>query len=304
MVYTLTLNPALDYVLRLPSLSMGHTNRARQEQIFPGGKGINVAYVLRELGVEAVALGFVAGFTGDALVSRLKADGINTRFISLPEGSTRINVKLKEDGRETEINASGPSVPPEALQSLMDKLALLGEGDTLVLAGSIPPSLPRDLYAVMAEAARGRGVRVVVDAEGETLSAVLPHAPFLIKPNRAELEGVAGRPLPTEQDLLSAARDLQGRGAQNVLVSLGGEGALLLDAHGNVHRASAHAITPVNTVGAGDSMLAGFIAGLEDGYASALALAQAAGAATAASEGLATRREIENFYGPIPEKLR
>ena len=304
MVYTLTLNPALDYVLRLPALSTGHTNRAKNEQIFPGGKGINVAYVLRELGVEARALGFIAGFTGAALKEKLKADGISTDFISLPTGHTRINVKLKETDRETEINASGPAVPAEALQALKDQLASLREGDTLVLAGSIPPTLPRDLYAQIARTQVGRSVRLVVDAEGEALRAVLPYRPFLIKPNRAELEDLAGRSLPTEQDLLKAARELRECGAQNVLVSLGGDGALLVDAHGDVHRASAHSITPVNTVGAGDSMLAGFLAGLDGGYTHALILAQAAGAATAASEGLATRAEICKFHGESPEKLR
>ena len=292
MVYTVTLNPAIDYILKLPILREGATNRAAAAEIQFGGKGINVSCVLRELGVENTALGFAAGFTGDALTSHLAARGVCADLISLPEGLTRINVKLKTDRGETEINASGPAIPQEALEALMDKLDQLTEGDMLVLAGSIPPSLPRDLYSrIMAELS-GRGIRFVVDAEGAVLEAVLPHRPFLVKPNRSELEGLAGRKLPGEDDLKNAATALQRAGAQNVLVSLGGEGALLLDEFGVFHRASAADIRPVNTVGAGDSMVAGFVAGVAQGYDYALKLGIAAGGATAASDGLADRRRI------------
>lgn len=302
MIYTVTLNPAIDYVMRLDELRLGETNRATETAVQFGGKGINVSCMLRELGVESTALGFIAGFTGEALAAYLGEMDIPADLIRLPEGLTRINVKLKS-GTESEINAAGPSIPAEALEALMAKLDTLTEGDTLVLAGSIPPSLPRDLYARLTSrltsrlTARvtGRGIRVVVDAEGEALTAVLPDRPFLIKPNRAELEGLMGRSLSAESDLREAATALQQAGAQNVLVSLGGEGALLLDEYGKFHRAPAAAVTPVNTVGAGDSMVAGFIAGLPHGYAYALQLGIAAGGATASTDGLGTRAVIEKL---------
>ena len=307
MIYTLTLNPAIDYVVRLPILREGETNRAVSAEVQFGGKGINVSCVLRELGTDSTALGFAAGFTGDALTTYLTDRGIRARFIRLPDGLTRINLKLKTEavGREeTEINAAGPTVPPASLTALLQELDTLTTGDFLVLAGSIPPSLPRDLYRrIMAQLA-GRGIRFVVDAEGEALTATLPYRPFLIKPNRAELEGLAGRTLATEDDLRSAAQALQRAGAQNVLISLGGDGALLLDESGAFHRAQAVRVAPVNTVGAGDSMVAGFLAGLADGYtgtqtddhssayAHALRLGIAAGGATAASDRLADGASI------------
>lgn len=300
MIYTVTLNPAIDYVMRLGSLRPGETNRAPAAEVQFGGKGINVSCVLSELGVENTALGFVGGFTGDALTAYLKAREIHTDLIPLPEGLTRINVKIKEgDGapRETEINAAGPAIPDTALEALLSKLDGLTEGDALVLAGSVPPSLPRDLYSRIMARLEGRGIRFVVDAEGPVLEAVLPHRPFLIKPNLAELEGLAGHPLPSEDSRRAAARALQAAGAQNVLVSLGGDGALLLDEHGGFHRAPAASVIPVNTVGAGDSMVAGFLAGLPNGYAYALKLGIAAGGATAASEGLATRGMVEGLMG-------
>lgn len=300
MVYTLTLNPAIDYIMGLDTLRSGETNRALRADVQFGGKGINVSWVLRELGVENTALGFVAGFTGEALTAHLKDRGIRSGLINLPEGMTRINVKLKIGSpaatvQETEINAAGPAIPERSLTALMDRLDGLGGGDTLVLAGSVPPSLPRDLYSLIMERLEGRAIRFVVDAEGVVLKAVLPRRPFLIKPNLAELEGLAGRSLPTEADRKAAALALQAAGARNVLVSLGGDGAFLLDEDGGYHASPAAAIRPVNTVGAGDSMVAGFLAGIERGYGYALMLGIAAGSATAASEGLATREEILKF---------
>ena len=302
MIYTLTFNPAIDYVMRLPVLREGETNRAAATAVQFGGKGVNVSLMLAALGVESTALGFVAGFTGAALAAHLGSRGVKTDFIPLPEGLTRINVKLKTpegDHPETEINASGPAIPADCLEALYDKLDGLTAGDTLVLAGSIPPSLPRDAYRAIMERLGGRGIRFAVDAEGALLTETLPYHPFLVKPNRAELEGIVGRPLPTEEDLRNAATDLQGRGAQNVLVSLGGDGALLLDKDGGFHRAAALPVTAVNTVGAGDSAVAGFLAGADNGYAYALQLAMACGGATAASEGLATRESIERMMGEI-----
>lgn len=295
MIYTLTLNPALDYVMRLPAVREGETNRAVSTDLQFGGKGINVSRVLAELGVESTALGFVAGFTGDALAAHLAERGIRTDFIRLPEGMTRINVKLKTpEGlcSETEINASGPDILPKDINALLDKLDTLTLGDTLVMAGSVPKALPRDVYRRFMTVLKDRRIRFVVDAEGAALTVTLPYSPFLVKPNRAELEGIAGKALPADSDLRDAAAALQRAGAQNVLVSLGGEGAMLLDKNGGYHRVPSLPITPVNTVGAGDSMVAGFLAGVEKGYTYALKLAMACGAATAASEGLATAKDI------------
>lgn len=304
MIYTLTFNPALDYIMRLPVLREGETNRAASTALQFGGKGINVSLVLAEMGVESVALGFVAGFTGEALSAHLAAVGVQTVFIPLPEGLTRINVKLKTpegDHPETEINAAGPAIPTECLEALYRKLDALSAGDTLVLAGSIPPSLPRDTYCRILARLSGRGIRFVVDAEGALLTETLPYSPFLIKPNRAELEGIAGRPLSTEAELRSAAAHLQEQGARNVLVSLGGDGAILLDENGHFHSAAALPVVPVNTVGAGDSAVAGFLAGAEQGYGYALMMAMVCGAATAAGEGLASGADIERLMKEIEE---
>ena len=298
MIYTLTLNPALDYVMRLPVLREGETNRAASAELHFGGKGVNVSCVLSELGVETTALGFVAGFTGDALTVYLSERGIRADFVRLSEGLTRINVKLKTpEGLhpETEINSAGPDILPPDINALLDKLVTLKAGDTLVMAGSVPKALPRNAYCRFMAVLRNHGVRFVVDAEGEALTQTLPYSPFLIKPNRAELEGIAGRALPTDSDLRKAAAELQRAGAQNVLISLGGDGAMLLDAEGGYHRVPALPVTPVNTVGAGDSMVAGFLAGVDRGYAYALKLATACGGATAASEGLATGNDIARY---------
>ena len=298
MIYTLTFNPAIDYVMRLPVLREGETNRAVSAEIHFGGKGINVSRVLAALGADSTALGFVAGFTGEALTTYLTDNGVRCDFISLPEGTTRINVKLKTPEGfqpETEINASGPVIPEACLEALMGKLDGLTEGDTLVLAGSVPSSLSRDVYRRIMERLDGKGIRFAVDAEGSLLTETLPYRPYLIKPNRAELEGIAGRALTTDGDLVVAAADLQKRGAMNVLVSLGGDGALLLDEHGKVHRTAALPIVPVNTVGAGDSAVAGFLVGAEKEYEYALKLSMACGAATAAREGLAEREAIERL---------
>ena len=295
MIYTLTLNPALDYVMRLPSVKEGATNRAVSTDLQFGGKGVNVSLVLSALGVENTALGFAAGFTGAALTTFLTERGIRADFIPLPEGLTRINVKLKTpEGAhpETEINAAGPAIPADCMDALYRKLDSLTEGDTLVLAGSIPSSLPKDTYRAIMERLAGRGIHFAVDAEGALLTETLPFRPFLIKPNRAELEGIMGRELPTDTDLEEAAAELQRRGAMNVLVSLGGDGALLLDENGEYHRAKALPIVPVNTVGAGDSTVAGFLAGVGRGYGYALKLAMACGGATAAGEGIASRNAI------------
>ena len=294
MIYTVTFNPALDYVVRLPAFEPGSVNRTQSEDIQLGGKGINVSCVLGQLGFKSVALGFVAGFTGEAVEAGLARRGVNADFIRLSEGLTRINVKIKASA-ETEINGQGPHIPAQALEELFHKLEHLTAGDVLVLAGSIPSSLPSDVYQRILEKLAPKGVPCAVDATGELLVKVLPYKPFLIKPNNHELGEIFGRTLSTDGEIAECARLLQKKGARNVLVSMAGDGALLLDEGGSVHRLEAFKGKVKNSVGAGDSMVAGFIAGwLEKGdYAWALRLGSACGSATAFSDALATRAEIE-----------
>ena len=293
MIYTVTFNPAVDYVVHLEEFEPGTTNRSVSEEVYWGGKGINVSVVLKNLGFESVPLGFIAGFTGSAIEEGLQKQGIRTDFIRLESGITRINLKIKTV-RETEINAQGPDISKQAANALYEKLSALQTGDTLVLAGSIPSSLPSDMYENILKRLSGKGIRFLVDATGDLLVNVLKYHPFLIKPNRRELEDICGRPLPTADEVAAAARELQAQGAVNVLVSLGKDGALLLSEHGEVLTAEALGGKPVNTVGAGDSMVAGFLAGyLERGdYEYALRLGSAAGGATACSKGLASREDI------------
>ena len=296
MVYTVTFNPALDYVVRMGDFRAGETNRTESDELQWGGKGINVSTVLRNLGVDNVALGFLAGFTGQALDQGLQKAGIATDFIWLPEGLTRINVKIKA-GQETEINGVGPGIPATALEELFAKLDRLQKGDVLVLAGSIPASLPDDVYQRILARLEGRDILTVVDATRDLLCAVLPYRPFLIKPNNHELGEIFGRVLTTDQEIEECARRLQERGARNVLVSMAGAGSLLLDETGKVHRLGVPRGKVVNSVGAGDSMVAGFLAGwLEHrDYAMAHKLGAATGSATAFSEGLATREQVREL---------
>ena len=297
MIYTVTFNPAIDYVVRLDTpLEVGEVNRAKGEDCVLGGKGINVSGVLAELGCRNTALGFVAGETGAWLERGLAAQGITTDFIHLEQGMTRINVKIKA-GQETELNGAGPEIPDEALHQLEEKLDGLTENDVLILAGSIPTSLPQDVYERLLARLDGRGVRCVVDATRALLVNVLPYHPFLIKPNNHELGEIVGRVLNTEDEIVAAARTLQEKGARNVLVSMAGDGALLLDEQGQTHRIGCPKGKVVNSVGAGDSMVAGFVAGyLQSGdYTTALRLGTACGSATAFSLGLAKKEEIEKL---------
>ena len=294
MIYTVTFNPALDYVVRMDELALGQVNRTVSEDVQLGGKGINVSWVLRELGHENVALGFVAGFTGKAIEDGLAAKGVATDFIHLPAGLTRINVKLKA-GEETEINGKGPDISAEALEELYHKLDALSEGDVLVLAGSIPASMPSDVYESILARLEGKKVLCAVDATRDLLVNVLKYRPFVIKPNNHELGEIFGRTLTTDEEIRECAAKLQEQGARNVLVSMAGDGAMLLDENGVCHRLAAHKGKVKNSVGAGDSMVAGFLAGyLESGdYEQALRVGSAAGSATAFSDVLATRPEIE-----------
>ena len=297
MIYTVTFNPAIDYVVRMDApLEVGQVNRACGEDCVLGGKGINVSGVLAQLGCPSVALGFVAGETGAWLERGLAAQGLHTDFVHLENGMTRINVKIKA-AQETELNGAGPDIPDEALHQLEEKLDGLTENDVLILAGSIPASLPQDVYERLLARLDGRGVRCVVDATRALLVNVLPYHPFLIKPNNHELGEIVGRKLHTDEEIAAAARTLQEKGARNVLVSMAGDGALLLDEEGQTHRIGCPKGRVVNSVGAGDSMVAGFVAGyLQSGsYAQALRLGTACGSATAFSLGLATKEKIDEL---------
>lgn len=300
MIYTVTFNPALDYVVRMDALTPGEVNRTAQEEIYFGGKGINVSTVLHELGEASIALGFTAGFTGEALASGVQHLGVQTDFIQLPAGNTRINVKIKAQ-QETEINAGGPPIPKEAFEALLQKLDRLQKGDVLCLSGSIPKSLQQNTYEVLLEHLAGRDIRFVVDATGDLLLNVLKYHPFLIKPNHHELGEMLGRTLQSDADIENGARELQKRGARNVLVSMAGEGALLLTETGEAHRIGALKGTVRNSVGAGDSMVAGFIAGYlqKQDYLYALQLGSACGSATAFSDGLCKKETIYALLAQI-----
>lgn len=293
MIYTVTFNPAIDYVVQADSIRLGEVNRARSEKMYFGGKGINVSIVLKELGVRSKALGFTAGFTGEAIEKGLAEMGIETDFVRLKSGNSRINVKIKAD-EETELNGQGPDIDDEAIAALFEKLDRLSEGDTLILAGSIPSSLPSDIYERILQRLDGKKIRAAVDATKELLLNVLKYEPFLIKPNNYELGEIFGTVPKTDAEIVECAEKLHRMGAKNVLVSMAGDGAFLLDESGNTHRCGVCSGTVRNSVGAGDSMVAGFMAGIMKGdHEYALKLGTAAGGATAFSEGLATGELIE-----------
>lgn len=295
MVYTVTFNPAIDYVVHTKEMQVGQVNRSESEEIYFGGKGINVSFVLHELGIPSKALGFVAGFTGAALENGVQASGIETDFVHLKNGFSRINVKIKSE-EETDLNGQGPVIDEAALQELFEKLKQLKDGDTLVLAGSIPNTLPADIYERILESLSDRAIRTVVDATKDLLLNVLKYKPFLVKPNNYELGEMFGVTLHTTEEIATYAAKLKEMGAQNVLVSMAGDGALLLDEHGKTHVCGVCKGTVKNSVGAGDSMVAGFLAGsIDEDYAYALKLGTATGGATAFSDGLAKREEIDRL---------
>ena len=292
MIYTVTFNPAIDYVVKTDKMKSGEVNRANEERMYFGGKGINVSIVLNELGIKSRALGFVAGFTGEAIENGLVSQGIETGFVRMKNGFSRINVKIKSDA-ETELNGRGPDIPDDAVAELFERLEMIKDGDTLVLAGSIPPSLPSDIYEKILAHLEGRKIRTVVDATKDLLLNVLKYHPFLVKPNSHELGEMFGVKLETTEQIAEYAGKLRDMGARNVLVSMAGDGALLLDENGKIHTCGVCKGTVKNSVGAGDSMVAGFIAGSENGdYEYALKLGTACGGATAFSEGLAKKDDI------------
>ena len=292
MVYTVTFNPAIDYVVHTGEMKLGATNRSEREEMYFGGKGINVSIVLRELGIKSKALGFTAGFTGEAIEKGLADAGIDTDFVRLETGNSRINVKIKAS-EETELNGQGPDIDDKSLSALFEKLDRLSDGDTLVLAGSIPSSLPSDIYERILERLSRKKIKAVVDATKDLLLNVLKYKPFLVKPNNHELGEMFGVTLKTDEEIEKYARKLQEMGAVNVLISMAGDGAMLIDEFGKMHRCGVCKGEVKNSVGAGDSMVAGFTAGVINGdYEFALKLGTAAGGATAFSDGLATKEEI------------
>ena len=289
MIYTITFNPALDYIVKMDEFNLGHVNRSNNEFVYAGGKGINVSIVLNNLEVKSKALGFIAGFTGDEIERRVREFGCDTDFIKLKEGMSRINVKIKADV-ESEINGGGPDISSEALEELYKKLDTLIAGDILVLAGSIPKTMPTDIYERIMKRLQEKDVKFIVDTTGESLLKVLKYNPFLIKPNHHELGELFGVKLNNKEEVIEYAKKLKDMGAQNVIISMAGDGAVLIDSNGGVTTSNVPKGVVKNSVGAGDSMVAGFIAGylnsekIEDGFK----LGVATGSASAFSEGLAT----------------
>ena len=296
MIFTVTFNPSLDYIVRVDEMRLGTINRTNYEQLLPGGKGINVSIVLGNLGHPSRALGFSAGVTGVALEKLLADSGVDADLVHVKAGFTRINAKVKAV-EETEINGQGPRIAPEDVAALFSKLDVLGQDDTLVISGSVPNTLPSDMYEQVMERLAGRGVRIVVDAERDLLTRVLSYRPFLVKPNNHELGDIFGVALKTRDEVVPYARRMQEMGAQNVLVSMAGEGGVLVAADGQVYQSPAAQGTVVNSVAAGDSCVAGFLAGLMEtgSYQTAFRMGLAAGSASAFSDHLATRPEVEDL---------
>ena len=296
MIYTVTFNPSLDYIVGVENFRAGEINRTSSEKLLPGGKGLNVSMVLSNLGHNSVALGFLAGFTGREIESRMREFGCMTDFIHVQEGFSRINCKIMSD-QETAVNGQGPKISRKDIEVLGRKLDKLQAGDILVISGSIPNTLPENMYEQILCRLDGRGIETVVDAEGSLLTNVLKYHPFLIKPNHHELGAIFGMPLKTHEEVIPWAKLLQDQGARNVLVSMGSHGAVLVTEDGQTYKEDAPRIKAVNTVGAGDSMVAGFIAGyVESGdFEKAFRLGQAAGSASAASVELATGEEVRRL---------
>lgn len=296
MIYTVTFNPSLDYIVSVDHFETGRVNRTTRELMFPGGKGINVSLVLKNLGLDSTALGFMAGFTGKEIERLLDVQDVHSDFIPVASGISRINVKLRSD-EESEINGMGPGIGAAEIDELYKKLDLLRNGDILVLAGSIPSVMPETMYRDIMKRLAGRGIRIVVDATKDLLHMVLPLHPFLVKPNNHELGEIYGVKLETKEEVIPYAKRMQSEGAVNVLISMAGEGALLVAEDGNVYQSMPPKGKVKNSVGAGDSMVAGFIAGyLKSGsYEDAFYTGLCTGSASAFSDNLATREEVNGL---------
>ena len=298
MIYTVTFNPSLDYIVSVNNFQLGMTNRTATEMMLPGGKGINVSIVLKNLGLENTALGFVAGFTGDEIQRQVEEIGVNARFIPVDEGISRFNLKLQ--------NIEGTEISREKTQQLFEMLDQLQEGDVLVLAGSIPASMPDDIYRNILKRLDGKGILIAVDATGNLLVNVLEYHPFLVKPNNHELGEIFGAELKDRESVIPYAKKMQEMGATNVLVSMAGEGAVLAAADGKVYLAPAPKGKLVNGVGAGDSMVAGFLTGWlkRQDYREAFHMGIATGSASAFSEYLAGREQVEDVYRQVTSEVR
>jgi len=296
VIYTVTFNPSLDYIVTVPGFTCGRVNRTREEKIFPGGKGINVSMVLKNLGYENTALGFYAGFTGNELQRLVEEKGICADFIPVAEGMSRINVKIRGD-EESEINGQGPAILDSDIKKLYEKLEKLEDGDILVMAGSIPDVMPQTIYMDIMKYLADRNLKIVVDATKDLLVNVLQYHPFLIKPNNHELGEIFGVTLKEKSEVIQYAKKLQEMGAVNVLISMAGDGAVLVAEDGSVYESEAPKGKVVNSVGAGDSMVAGFLAGyLQSGsYQDAFHMGVCTGSASAFSEELATKAEVEQL---------
>ena len=300
MIYTVTFNPSLDYIVSVDDFTLGRVNRTTKELVYPGGKGVNVSLVLKNLGMENTALGFIAGFTGTEIERGLKEWGCLTDFIKIPEGMSRINMKLRSR-EESEINGQGPKISEEALEELYRKLDAMEPGDVLVLAGSIPNSMPDSSYEQILARVQGRNIRSVVDATGDLLVNVLKYHPFLIKPNNHELEEIFHVPMDSKETIVAHAKKMQEMGAENELISMAGDGAILVAADGSVWQSPAPKGKVVNSVGAGDSMVAGFITGYlkSQSYEEAFHMGICTGSASAFSERLATQEEVDGILGQM-----
>lgn len=300
MIYTITFNPALDYIVKVDDFKLGSVNRTSYEEIYAGGKGINVSIVLNNLGFKSKVLGYIAGFTGTEIERRVKEFGCDSDFIKLNNGMSRINVKLKSS-EESEINGQGPEVNNESLEELYNKLDCLKEDDILVLAGSIPATLPKDIYESIMSRLDGKGVKFIVDATGELLLNVLKFKPFLIKPNHHELAELFNVEIKNEDEIIHYAKKLKEMGARNVLISMAGDGAIFVTETGDVLKSAVPKGKVKNSVGAGDSMVGGFIAGYlkHNKLEEAFKMGVATGSASAFSEGLATKDKVEELLVQI-----
>lgn len=293
MIYTITFNPALDYIVRVEDFKLGEVNRTSYEEVYAGGKGINVSIVLKNLEVENIALGYIAGFTGEEIETKVKSFGCKTDFIKLNNGMSRINVKLKSN-EESEINAQGPQITSNDLEQLYKKLDLLKQGDILVLAGSIPKTLPKDIYEIIMKRLSGKEIKFIVDATGDLLLNVLKYNPFLIKPNHHELAELFDVVIENEDEIIKYAKKLKEMGARNVLISRAGDGAIFITENNKVIKSDVPGGKLINSVGAGDSMVGGFIAGYlkNEDLEEAFKMGVATGSASAFSEGLATKEKV------------
>ena len=303
MIYTVTFNPSLDYIVQVNDFKTGIVNRTNDELILAGGKGINVSIVLNNLGHDNTAIGFIGGFTGEALKRSLQNQGIKTDFIDVKEGFTRINVKMKSN-EETEINGQGPKITNDNINELYEKLDVLNNEDILVISGSIPCMLPDDMYERIMEYLKDKNVRIIVDATKDLLLNVLKYHPYLIKPNNIELGEIFNKELKTKSEVISHAKKLQELGARNVLVSMAGDGAVFVSENGDIFESNAPKGEVINSVGAGDSMVAGFLAGVleTNDYHNAFLMGLCSGSASAFSHHLAKREEVETLMKKLKEE--